>query len=358
VTVIATGGAGFIGSNFVRGWTDVCDETIVNVDQLTYAGNVDNIASLKLNSQHVFKKANICDNKAIRDILASHQPRAIVHFAAESHVDRSISSPENFIDTNIVGTFNLLEETRKYWLGLSAQARESFRFLHISTDEVYGSLSPTQAAFTEESAYAPNSPYSASKAASDHLVRAYFHTYKLPVITSNCSNNYGPNQFPEKFIPLIILNAMVGKDIPVYGNGENIRDWLYVGDHCDALRLILSDGHPGETYNVGGNTELTNIAVAKHVCEILDVLHPQSPTTPHASLIKFVGDRPGHDFRYAVDTSKIADSLGWAPKQTFSTGLEKTIRWYLDNGAWIDNVRSGKYLEWLSDNYDQRAKTQ
>ncbi len=358
MALMVTGGAGFIGSNFVLDWIRDCEEPIVNIDKLTYAGNINNLSSLDRNSKHVFEQVDICDSPAVSKVLRKHQPSAIVHFAAESHVDRSIHSPESFINTNIVGTFRLLEAAREYWLTLAPDMRSTFRFLHISTDEVYGTLDASEPAFSETTAYAPNSPYSASKAASDHLVRAYHHTYGLPVITANCSNNYGPHQFPEKFVPLMILNGLSGKPIPIYGDGQNIRDWLYVGDHCTALRIVLREGRPGETYNIGGKNEMTNIEVAKCLCEVLDKLQPQSPTVPHSSLIHFVTDRPGHDRRYAVDTSKIEKELGWQPQETFQSGLEKTVRWYLDNAAWIDDVCSGKYEEWIRKNYGQRVKTQ
>ena len=358
MAVLVTGGAGFIGSNFVLDWVRDCEEPIVNIDKLTYAGNIDNLTSLERDSQHVFEQVDICDSAAVRDILSRHQPRAIVHFAAESHVDRSIHSPSDFIDTNIVGTFRLLEAAREYWLTLATDLQDAFRFLHISTDEVYGALDASDPAFSETTAYAPNSPYSASKAASDHLVRAYFHTYGLPVITANCSNNYGPHQFPEKFIPLMILNGLSGKPIPIYGDGKNIRDWLYVADHCAALRVILSKGRLGETYNIGGKNEMTNIDVATSLCDLLDKLHPRSAKVSHTSLIQFVSDRPGHDRRYAVDISKIEQELGWQPEETFLGGLEKTVHWYLNNAAWIDNVTSGKYGEWIRKNYDQRVTTQ
>lgn len=358
MAVLVTGGAGFIGSNFVLDWLRDDEEPIVNLDKLTYAGNMDNLVSLEGDPRHIFEHVDICDSETVRNILAAHQPRAIVHFAAESHVDRSIHDPADFIDSNIVGTFRLLEVAYEYWLTLASDSRDAFRFLHISTDEVYGSLDANAPAFSETNAFAPNSPYSASKAASDHLVRAYFQTYGLPVVTANCSNNYGPYQFPEKFIPLIILNSISGKPIPLYGDGQNIRDWLYVSDHCSALRAILSDGAPGETYNIGGNNEMRNSDVAISLCEALDRLHPQSPTVPHSSLIQFVDDRPGHDRRYAVDTSKIENELGWRPRETFSTGLEKTVSWYLANAAWIDNVSSGRYQDWIRKNYDERVTAQ
>ena len=356
MTIVVTGGAGFIGSNFVLDWIRDHGEAIVNIDKLTYAGNLDNLSSIEKNSRHIFEHLDICDGDAVRHLLQQHQPQAIVHFAAESHVDRSIHSPADFIDTNIVGTFRLLEAARDYWASLAAPEGDAFRFLHISTDEVYGTLAASDPPFSETSAYAPNSPYSASKAASDHLVRASYHTYGFPAMTGNCSNNYGPQQFPEKFIPLMIHNALAGKPIPIYGDGRNIRDWLYVADHCSALRSILERGRPGETYNIGGNSEMTNIDVAEQLCAVMDQVQPLSSGEPHASLIEFVADRPGHDRRYAVDAGKIEKELAWRPQETFSSGLEKTVRWYLDNSAWIENVSSGKYQEWISKNYDQRAE--
>ena len=358
MTVVVSGGAGFIGSNFVLDWIRETGESVVNIDKLTYAGNIDNLKSLEQDPRHIFERADICDGTAVGKILLRHQPRAIFHFAAESHVDRSIHSPAEFIETNIVGTFRLLERAHEYWLTQTSKARDTFRFVHISSDEVYGTLDSSDPAFTESTAYAPNSPYSASKAASDHLVRAYYHTFGLPVVTSNCSNNYGPKQFPEKFIPLMILNGLAGKPIPIYGDGQNIRDWLYVGDHCAALRAVLSGGRPGETYNIGGNSEMANVDVARSLCEILDELNPKSPTIPHSSLIEFVDDRPGHDRRYAVDTSKIEKELAWQPQETFLSGLEKTVRWYLANPIWVENVRNGKYQEWIRENYDERVKLQ
>ncbi len=356
MTVLVTGGAGFIGSNFVLDWIRNSDEPVANIDKLTYAGNADNLSSLKHGSEHAFEQVDICDSNALRKVLLQHEPCAIIHFAAESHVDRSIYDPAEFIDTNIVGTFRLLEVAQEYWQTLDSDRHDAFRFLHISTDEVYGSLNAADPAFSETSPYAPNSPYAASKAASDHLVRAYHHTYGFPALTANCSNNYGPRQFPEKFVPLIILNGLAGKPIPIYGDGKNIRDWLYVTDHCASLRLILRKGKLGETYNIGGNNEMTNIDVAKCLCDILDRLDPHSKSAPHASLIEFVTDRPGHDQRYAVDTSKIEEELGWQPKESFLSGLEKTVRWYLRNGVWIEKLTGGDYEEWISMNYSQRVK--
>lgn len=357
MTVVVTGGAGFIGSNFVLDWIRETGESVVNIDMLTYAGNIGNLKSIEQDPKHTFERVDICDSAAVSEILLQHQPRAIFHFAAESHVDRSIHSPADFIQTNIVGTFRLLDVTHEYWSTLASEARDAFRFVQISTDEVYGTLGASDPAFTESTAYAPNSPYAASKAASDHLVRAYYNTFGLPVVTSNCSNNYGPKQFPEKFIPLMILNGLAGKPIPIYGDGGHIRDWLYVGDHCAALRAILSGGRLGETYNIGGNSEMANVEVATFLCEILDELNPRSPTIPHSSLIEFVDDRPGHDRRYAVDTSKIEKELAWQPQETFFSGLEKTVRWYLANPTWIENVRNGEYQDWIRENYDQRVTT-
>jgi len=358
MTILVTGGAGFIGSNFVLDWIRNSDEPVANIDKLTYAGNADNLSSLKHGSDHSFEQVDVCDSNAVRKVLLKHDPWAIIHFAAESHVDRSIYDPAEFIDTNIVGTFRLLEAAHEYWQTLDSDRHDAFRFLHISTDEVYGSLNAADPAFSETSAYAPNSPYAASKAASDHLVRAYHHTYGFPALTANCSNNYGPRQFPEKFVPLMILNGLAGKPIPIYGDGKNIRDWLYVTDHCAALRLILRRGKLGETYNIGGKNEMTNIDVAKCLCGILDKLDPQSSNKPHSSLIEFVTDRPGHDQRYAIDTSKIEAELGWQPKESFLSGLEKTVQWYLNNSAWIEKLKGGKYAEWIRMNYDERETKQ
>lgn len=354
MTLLVTGGAGFIGSNFVLRWMDQLDESVVNLDSLTYAGNMYSLDRLRDDPRHTFIQGDIGDRKTVQALLAEHRPRAVVHFAAESHVDRSIDGPADFIQTNIVGTFRLLEEARSYWECLTSGDRESFRFLHVSTDEVYGSLDPKDPPFSETTAYAPNSPYSASKAAADHLVRAYFHTYGLPVLTSNCSNNYGPYQFPEKLIPLMILNALSGEALPVYGDGLNIRDWLYVEDHCEAIRQILESGHPGETYNVGGQNEVTNIDVVSRLCEILDELRPHPSYSTYADLITFVEDRPGHDLRYAIDSAKVERELGWAPVESFSSGLRKTVKWYLDNERWISNVTSGKYRDWIAANYGRR----
>ncbi|QWW70860.1 dTDP-glucose 4,6-dehydratase [Rhizobium sp. WYJ-E13] len=349
--ILVTGGAGFIGANFVLDWLDIHDEPVVNLDALTYAGNLENLASVQNDSRHLFVKGSIADYNLVEELLRRHRPRAILNFAAESHVDRSIHGPEEFIQTNIVGTFRLLEAVRGF-LSLQDEAfRENFRFLHVSTDEVYGSLGPTEAAFHEDRKYEPNSPYSASKAASDHLVRAYHHTYGLPVLTTNCSNNYGPYHFPEKLIPLVIHNALSGKSIPVYGDGMQIRDWLFVKDHCSAIRHVLEKGAVGETYNVGGRNELANIAVVRQLCTILDELRPNANGTSYASLITFVRDRPGHDRRYAIDATKIERDLGWRPSETFETGIRKTVEWYLDNEDWVNNVTSGSYRQWIDRHY-------
>lgn len=352
--VFVTGGAGFIGSSVVRGFlapgTD--GPKIVCLDKLTYAGNLESLKPVASHPRFAFERVDICDADAIRALFAKYQPSAILHLAAESHVDRSIHGPAEFIQTNVTGTFVLLEAAREYWLKLSAPAQAAFRFHHISTDEVFGSLGP-EGLFEETTAYQPNSPYSASKAASDHLVRAWHHTYGLPVVTTNCSNNYGPYQFPEKLIPLMILNALAGKPLPVYGDGANIRDWLYVDDHADALRLVLAQGVPGETYNVGGRAERKNIDVVHALCAILDELHPQG--APHSKLITYVKDRPGHDRRYAIDCSKIERELGWVPKESFESGLRKTVQWYLDNPEWVHNVTSGEYRKWISTNYAERV---
>jgi dTDP-glucose 4,6-dehydratase len=350
--MLVTGGAGFIGSNFVleavrRG------HRVVNLDALTYAGNMDNLASLAGNPAHEFVHGSILDGALVSDLLAKHKPDAIVHFAAESHVDRSIVGPQAFVDTNILGTFTLLEAALKHVRGLAETVRAGFRFLHVSTDEVYGSLAPDEAAFHEETPYRPNSPYSASKAASDHLVRAYFHTYGLPVVTTNCSNNYGPYQFPEKLIPLMIHNAVGGKALPVYGDGQNVRDWLYVTDHCDAILTVLEKGRLGETYNVGGLNEQKNLDVVKILCAILDELHPEG--APHERLITYVKDRPGHDRRYAIDCSKLQTELGWAPKESFKTGIRKTVEWYLKNPEWVEKIVSGEYRKWIEGNYASRG---
>ena len=349
--ILVTGGAGFIGSNFVLDWLAQSDEPVVNLDALTYAGNLENLASLNGDARHVFVKGDIGDSELVSRLLAEHQPRAVVNFAAESHVDRSIHGPEDFIQTNIVGTFRLLEAVRAYYGQLGDEARQAFRFLHVSTDEVYGSLAKDDPAFTETNRYEPNSPYSASKAASDHLVRAYHHTYGLPVLTTNCSNNYGPYHFPEKLIPLVIHNALAGKPLPIYGDGQQIRDWLYVKDHCSAIRRVLEAGRLGETYNVGGWNEKPNLDVVHTLCAILDELSPHADGKPYKEQITYVTDRPGHDRRYAIDASKLERELGWKPAETFETGIRKTVQWYLNNQAWVANVTSGAYKQWLGKQY-------
>ena len=346
--ILVTGGAGFIGANFVLDWFAGSDEPVVNVDKLTYAGNLGSLASLKDDSRHVFVRADIGDRQAMAQLLATHRPRAIVNFAAESHVDRSIHGPAEFIETNIVGTFTLLEAVRDYWSALPQSERSRFRFVHVSTDEVFGSLLPDAAGFCETTPYAPNSPYSASKAASDHLVRAYHHTYGLPTLTTNCSNNYGPLQFPEKLIPLMIVNAIAGKALPVYGDGQNVRDWLYVGDHCAAIRTVIERGTPGATYNIGGNAEMTNLDVVHTLCRILTA---ERPGRDYAAQISFVKDRPGHDRRYAIDATRIRSELDWAPRETFASGLTRTVRWYLDNASWLHAVQTKEYQKWMSLNY-------
>lgn len=351
--IIVTGGAGFIGANFVLDWLRHGHEPLINLDALTYAGNLQSLESIAADDRHHFVRGDIGDRDLVRTLLQEHRPRAIVNFAAESHVDRSIHGPEDFVQTNVVGTFHLLAETRAYWDALPASEREAFRFLHVSTDEVYGSLEMGDPAFTETTPYAPNSPYSASKASSDHFVRAYHHTYGLPVLTTNCSNNYGPYQFPEKLIPLIVLNALNGKPLPIYGDGQNIRDWLYVGDHCAAIREVLQKGRTGETYNVGGWNEKTNLDVVHTVCALLDELNPAAK--PYASLITYVKDRPGHDRRYAIDARKIEREFGWKPAETFETGIRKTVQWYLDNQNWVANVTSGEYQKWVDTNYVVRG---
>ena len=351
--ILITGGAGFIGGNFVLDWLkDPNAEGIVNLDKLTYSGNLATIDSLKNDPRHIFVHGDIGDKELVTKLLKEHQPRAIVNFAAESHVDRSIHGPAEFVQTNIVGTFNLLECAREYWNGLVQDKKKNFRFHHVSTDEVYGSLSATAPAFTEAHPYEPNSPYSASKAASDHLVRAWFHTYDFPVVTTNCSNNYGPYHFPEKLIPLVILNALNSKPLPIYGDGQQVRDWLYVGDHCSAIREVLSKGKLGETYNIGGWNEKANIDVVKTICQILDELKPRTDGKSYAEQITFVKDRPGHDRRYAIDASKLKRELGWRPAETFDTGIRKTVQWYLDNPAWVEGVVSGSYREWLQKQYN------
>ena len=353
--ILVTGGAGFIGANFVLDWVAQTGEAVVNLDKLTYAGNLENLASLQDDSRHIFAQGDIGDQALVASLLAQHQPRAIVNFAAESHVDRSIHSPEAFIQTNVMGTFQLLEAVRVYWSGLQGDAKANFRFLHVSTDEVYGSLAATDPAFTEAHQYEPNSPYSASKAASDHLVRAYHHTYGLPVLTTNCSNNYGPYHFPEKLIPLMVVNALAGKALPIYGDGQQIRDWLYVKDHCSAIRRVLEAGRLGETYNVGGWNEMPNLDIVHTVCGLLDTLRPRADSQSYATQITYVTDRPGHDRRYAIDASKIERELGWKPAETFASGIAKTIAWYLDNPEWVARVQSGAYRDWVDTNYAARA---
>jgi dTDP-glucose 4,6-dehydratase len=354
MAIIVTGGAGFIGANFVLDWFTQSEEAVINIDKLTYAGNLESLSSLRDTPQHIFVKADIGDRALIDRLLREHKPRAIVNFAAESHVDRSIHGPSDFIQTNVVGTFNLLESARTYWSDLPAEAKNSFRFLHVSTDEVYGSLNSEDSPFSERNRYEPNSPYSASKAASDHLVRAWHHTYHLPVLTTNCSNNYGPYHFPEKLIPLVIMNALKGKPLPIYGDGQQVRDWLYVKDHCSAIRCVLEGGAVGQTYNVGGWNEKPNLEVVNTICSLLDSLVPRSDGNSYACQIAFVADRPGHDRRYAIDASKLERDLGWKPAETFETGIKKTIQWYLDNQPWVENVTSGEYRKWVDTNYTQR----
>ena len=349
--IFVTGGAGFIGSNFVLDWLAQSDESVVNLDSLTYAGNLENLSSLHTDPRHVFIKGDIADSSLVAGLLKTHQPRAILNFAAESHVDRSIHGPEDFIQTNIVGSFRLLEEVRAYWGALPDGQKAAFRFLHVSTDEVYGSLAKDDPAFTETHRYEPNSPYSASKAASDHLVRAYHHTYGLPVLTTNCSNNYGPYHFPEKLIPLMIVNALAGKPLPVYGDGQQVRDWLYVKDHCSAIRRVLDGGTLGEVYNIGGWNEKPNIDIVNIVCGLLDELRPRANGEKYASQITYVKDRPGHDRRYAIDASKIERELGWKPAETFDTGIRKTVAWYLANPDWVVHVQSGAYKDWTAKQY-------
>jgi dTDP-glucose 4,6-dehydratase len=349
--IFVTGGAGFIGSNFVLDWLSVTDESVLNLDKLTYAGNLENLTTLNGNERHIFVQGDLGDITLIAELLARYQPRAVLNFAAESHVDRSIHGPEDFIQTNVVGTFRLLEAVRAYWGGLQQLAKAEFRFLHVSTDEVYGSLSKDEPAFTETHRYEPNSPYSASKAASDHLVRAWHHTYGLPVLTTNCSNNYGPYHFPEKLIPLMIVNALAGKPLPVYGDGMHVRDWLYVKDHCSAIRRVLDAGRVGEVYNVGGWNEKPNIDIVHTVCALLDELRPRADGQTYRGQITYVTDRPGHDRRYAIDAHKLERELGWTPAETFETGIRKTVQWYLDNPAWVANVQSGAYREWVEKQY-------
>jgi len=349
--ILVTGGAGFIGANFVLEWLEQSDEPLVNLDKLTYAGNLKSLASLQDDPRHVFVRGDIGDAALVTQLLSEHRPRAVLNFAAESHVDRSIHGPEDFIQTNIVGTFRLIEAVRAYWSGLTVEKQSAFRFLHVSTDEVYGSLGKSEPAFTEEHRYAPNSPYAASKAASDHLVRAYHHTYGLPVLTTNCSNNYGPYHFPEKLIPLMIVNALGGKALPIYGDGQQIRDWLYVKDHCSAIRRVLEAGRLGEVYNVGGWNERRNIEIVDTVCALLDELQPRVDNKSYREQITFVKDRPGHDRRYAIDAHKLERELGWKPTETFDTGIRKTVQWYLDNQAWVASVINGSYRQWVEKHY-------
>ncbi len=353
--ILITGGAGFIGTNFLLDWLLQSDEKIINLDALTYAGNLENLNSLKDDNRHIFVRGNICDSTLVASLLVKYQPRAIINFAAESHVDRSIQDPEEFIQTNIVGTFRLLETTRTYWNELEQKAKQKFRFLQVSTDEVYGSLDTGEKAFDENHRYEPNSPYSASKAASDHLIRAYHHTYGLPVLTTNCSNNYGPYQFPEKLIPLMIINALTDKPLPVYGDGQQIRDWLYVKDHCAAIRKVLEAGTIGETYNIGGNNEKLNIDIVRSICTLLDTLSPHINGESYQQQITFVTDRPGHDRRYAINSRKIENELGWKPIETFETGIYKTLQWYLDNQSWAHNIQSGVYRNWTDKNNKEHA---
>ena len=352
--ILVTGSAGFIGSNFALEWLARNREGLIGLDKLTYAGNMQNLAPLKNEARFIFVRGDIGDTVLVDKLLAEHKPRAVINFAAESHVDRSIHGPGEFIQTNIVGTFHLLETVRAYWAGIEEFDKAAFRFLHVSTDEVYGSLDKDEPAFSELHRYEPNSPYSASKAASDHLVRAYHHTYGLPVLTTNCSNNYGPFHFPEKLIPLMIVNALAGKALPVYGDGQQIRDWLYVTDHCAAIRCVLENGKPGEVYNIGGWNEMTNLEIVNTVCDLLDEMRPREDGQSYRRQITFVADRPGHDRRYAIDAHKIERELGWKPAETFETGIRKTVRWYLDNQAWVDNVQTGAYRQWLEKNYTER----
>ena len=354
--ILVTGGAGFIGANFVLDWLAHSDEPVLNLDKLTYAGNLHNLDSLQGDARHLFVQGDIGDRALLDRLLVEHQPRAVLHFAAESHVDRSIHGPEDFIQTNVVGTFRLLEAVRQYWSALPATQKEAFRFLHVSTDEVYGTLSPDEPAFAETHQIEPNSPYSASKAASDHLVRAWHHTYGLPVLTTNCSNNYGPLHFPEKLIPLVIVNALAGKPLPIYGDGKQVRDWLYVRDHCSAIRRVLQAGRLGEVYNVGGWNEQANIDIVHTVCALLDELRPRADGQPYAAQITYVQDRPGHDRRYAIDARKLERELGWKPAETFATGIRKTVQWYLDNPEWVANVQSGAYRDWVQTQYAGTAE--
>jgi dTDP-glucose 4,6-dehydratase len=353
--IFITGAAGFIGANFVHYWLQTTDEPLLVLDALTYAGNLESLADVQADPRYAFAQVDICDRSAVAALLTTHRPRAVLHFAAESHVDRSIHGPGDFIRTNIDGTFELLEASRAYWAGLPDADKAAFRFLHVSTDEVYGSLSPTDPAFTETTPYAPNSPYAASKAASDHLVRAWHHTYGLPVLTTNCSNNYGPYQFPEKLIPLMIHNALAGKSLPVYGDGQNVRDWLYVEDHCRAIARVLQVGRVGETYNIGGCNEVRNLDVVHTLCDLLDKLRPRADGKSYGAQITFVADRPGHDRRYAIDARKIERELGWTPRETFATGLRRTVQWYLDHADWVEHVTSGEYRRWVGRQYGAAA---
>jgi dTDP-glucose 4,6-dehydratase len=355
MTILVTGGAGFIGSNFVLDWLAQSDEPVINLDKLTYAGNLENLASLQGDARHIFVQGDIGDTALLPELLAKHQPRAVINFAAESHVDRSIHGPGAFVQNNIVGTFNLLESVRAWWAAQPQDRQGDFRFLHVSTDEIYGSLAKGEPAFTESHPHEPNSPYSASKAASDHLVRAWHHTYGLPVLTTNCSNNYGPYHFPEKLIPLMIVNALAGKPLPVYGDGQQIRDWLYVKDHCSAIRRVLQAGKVGETYNIGGWNEKPNIDIVRIICQLLDTLQPRADGKPYVDQMTFVADRPGHDRRYAIDASKIERELGWKPAETFETGIAKTVAWYLANQDWVAHVQSGAYRDWLQTQYGAKA---
>jgi dTDP-glucose 4,6-dehydratase len=356
MSVFVTGGAGFIGANFVLDWIAKNDEAIVNIDNLTYAGNLESLTSIENSEQYTFVHGNIADKELFQKLLKKHQPRAVINFAAESHVDRSIHNPGAFVQTNVMGTFNLLESVREYWGTLDEKNKSNFRFLHISTDEVYGSLEKDEPAFTETHRYEPNSPYSASKAASDHLVRSYHHTYGLPVLTTNCSNNYGPYHFPEKLIPLMIVNALAGKDLPIYGDGQQIRDWLFVKDHCSAIRRVLEAGKVGEVYNVGGWNEMPNIDIVNTVCSLLDELIPREDDAHYSEQITYVTDRLGHDRRYAIDAGKIEKELGWKPAETFETGIRKTVQWYLDNQEWVSNVQSGAYRDWVATNHNERKQ--
>jgi dTDP-glucose 4,6-dehydratase len=351
MAILVTGGAGFIGSNFILDWLGQSDEAVINLDKLTYAGNLENLASLADNPRYVFVQGDIADRALLDELLASHQPRAVLNFAAESHVDRSIHGPEDFVQTNMIGTFRLLESVRQYWAALATNAKADFRFLHVSTDEVYGTLSPSDPPFSEDNRYEPNSPYSASKAASDHLVRAWHHTYGLPILTTNCSNNYGPYHFPEKLIPLMIVNALAGKSLPVYGDGQQIRDWLYVKDHCSAIRRVLEAGSVGETYNIGGWNEKANLDIVHTICTLLDELSPRTDGQSYKQQITHVADRPGHDRRYSIDARKIEQVLGWKPAETFETGIRKTVTWYLSNTEWVTHVQNGSYRDWIGKHY-------